>query len=176
MKKQSAGIILYKYSHPSASRTSPGASATRVGTSPRAGEEVLILLVHMGGPFYSKKDEGAWTIPKGEFNDTETPLEAAKREFKEETGGDVDGKFLELTPVKQKSGKMVYVFAIEGDFDITNFKSNMFEMEWPPRSGKMQQFPEADKAEWFTFEEASRKIMVGQRAIIEELRDRLIGF
>ena len=129
-----------------------------------------MLLVHPGGPFWQKKDDGAWTIPKGEFDDDEDPLKAAQREFEEETGSaPPDGEFLPLKPIKQTSGKAVYAWAINGDFDPTKLRSNMFPMEWPPNSGKLQQFPEIDRAAWLTPEIAKRKILKGQVPLIDEL-------
>lgn len=131
------------------------------------------FLVHPGGPFWKNKDEGAWSIPKGEFADDEDPLNAAKREFKEETGQAIDGAFISLTPVKQKSGKIIYAWAVEADIDPAAIKSNLFEMEWPPKSGKKQEFPEVDRAEWFTTEQAKEKINTSQAALIEELINSL---
>ena len=125
--------------------------------------------MHPGGPFWAKKDEGAWSIPKGEFDDGEDPLKAARREFQEETGLAPDGKFIELNPIRQKSGKFVYAWAIEGDIDPTKISSNNFEMEWPPRSGKMRSFPEVDKADWFTLDKAKRKMNAGQVALLDDL-------
>src|SRR5687767_6537163 len=119
---------------------------------------IEVILVHPGGPFWAKKDLGAWSIPKGEFSDDEEPLAAAVREFAEETGIKSSGDFFPLKPVKQKAGKIVQAFALELDVDVTNIKSNFFEMEWPPRSGKKQSFPEVDKAEWFSIDEAKLKI------------------
>jgi len=127
-----------------------------------------MLLVHPGGPFFSKKDLGAWSIPKGEFT-TEDPLAAAIREFKEELGIDIAGNFHPLAPVKLKSGKIVHAWAIEADLDISQTVSNTFTIEWPPRSGKMQEFPEVDKVEWFTIGEAKEKINGAQVGFIEEL-------
>lgn len=148
MPKKSAGLLLY--------RKSP------------SGTEVL--LVHPGGPFWKSKDEGAWTIPKGEFNDGEDPLVAAKREFEEETGSTPpDGDYVPLIPIKQKNGKMVYAWAVEGDFDPSNLRSNNFSCEWPPKSGRMQEFPEVDRAEWFVPEDAKQKMFSGQPALIDQL-------
>jgi len=132
-----------------------------------------VLLVHPGGPYWAKKDNGAWTIPKGEPGEEEDLLAAARREFMEETGFEVEGDFIKLTPIKQKGGKLVHAWAVEGDMDITQLKSNTFEMSWPPKSGKMQSFPEIDKAQWFALKEASEKILLAQVAFIEELQ-RLI--
>jgi predicted NUDIX family NTP pyrophosphohydrolase len=149
--KQSAGIVLYRFSN----------------------SELKIFLVHPGGPFWAKKDAGAWSIPKGEFNETEDPLEAAKRELKEETGYIVGGDFLELTPVKQSGGKLVYAWAVQGDCNPYTIKSNSFTIEWPPRSGKRQEFPEVDRAGWFDLKIAMEKILKGQAPLLEELRHKV---
>ncbi len=133
-----------------------------------------VFLVHPGGPFWIKKDEGAWSIPKGEFEDDEEPLAAAKREFEEETGIKISGEFIELTPIKQKSGKIVYAWAVEGNIDPAKIKSNEFEIEWPPKSGKMKTFPEIDKAAWFYFDEAKKKILESQANFIDELKKILL--
>ncbi|CAN5547986.1 NUDIX domain-containing protein [soil metagenome] len=130
---------------------------------------VEILLVHPGGPFWKNKDAGAWSIPKGEFTETEPPLEAAKREFTEETGFTCDGPFIELNPLKQKSGKIIYAFATEKDIDAAAISSNTFQMVWPPKSGILTDFPEADKAQWFPVNEALLKINTGQAKFIKEL-------
>jgi len=147
MTKKSAGLLIYR----------------------RKAKTIEMLLVHPGGPFWAKKDEGAWSIPKGELNDNENPLAAAVREMKEETGIKVSGNFIELTPVKQKSGKWVYAWAIEKELDIENIKSNTFDMEWPPRSGNKKSFPEIDKAAWFNTNEARKKIIDGQIPLIDQL-------
>src|SRR5687767_5569992 len=148
MAKKSAGILLYKVED----------------------DLLKIFLVHPGGPFWAKKDNGAWTIPKGEFDDNEDPLNAAKREFEEETGTKLSGKFIALNPVKQKSGKTVYAWALEGDIDPAKIKSNEFEIEWPPGSGKMKSFPEIDKAAWFEANEATKKIIEAQSSLIHQLK------
>lgn len=128
------------------------------------------MLVHPGGPFWRKKDEGAWTIPKGEFADDEDPLKAAKREFEEETGSmPPDAEYIPLKPIKQKNGKVVHAWAVEGEFDPATIKSNVFEMEWPPKSGRRQAFPEVDRAEWFAPEVAKQKVLSGQQKLVEEL-------
>jgi predicted NUDIX family NTP pyrophosphohydrolase len=132
--------------------------------------DLQVFLVHPGGPFYKNKDLGAWTIPKGEINENENFLEAARREFFEETGITVSGRFIELKPIKQKSGKMVYSWAIETELDPQNIVSNTFEVEWPPKSGKLQQFPEVDKAAWLTLEEARMKILPAQVALLEDYK------
>lgn len=132
-------------------------------------KELQVFLVHPGGPFYKKKDAGAWSIPKGLVDNNEVLLETAKREFEEETGFPVSGKFIELTPIKQKSGKLVYVWALEKNVDAEKIKSNLFELEWPPKSGKKQKFPEVDKAAWFSIKEAKEKINPAQASLIDEL-------
>ena len=145
-QKKSAGILMYR----------------------RGQQGLEVLLVHPGGPFWARKDAGAWSIPKGEFEDEE-PLDAAKREFTEETGFVAVGKFVELDPVKQPSGKVVYGFAVEGDCDPSAIRSNTFTMEWPEGSGRMRDFPEVDRAAWFTVSEASDKLLKGQRPILSQL-------
>ncbi|MGZ3901753.1 MAG: NUDIX domain-containing protein [Bacteroidia bacterium] len=132
-------------------------------------KEIKLFLVHPGGPFWAKKDEGSWSIPKGEFTENEEPLIAAKREFFEETGFEPNGDFIQLGTIKQKGGKLVYAWAVAGYFNADEIKSNSFEMEWPPGSGKRQQFPEVDRAGWFTTNEAKRKIIPAQIYFIEEL-------
>jgi predicted NUDIX family NTP pyrophosphohydrolase len=134
-----------------------------------------VLLVHPGGPFWAKKDLGAWSIPKGEFEEGDDPLETAKREFLEETGSPVTGKFAALTPRKQKSGKLVHAWAAEGDLEASSIVSNTFSMEWPPRSGKQQEFPEVDRGEWFTMPAAREKIQEGQVGFLDELELLLTG-
>ena len=131
-----------------------------------------VLLVHMGGPFWARKDDGAWSIPKGLFEADEDALAAARREFEEETGHAPDGPFIALGTFKQPSGKQVSAWAVEGEFDLTAFKSNTFTMEWPPKSGRMAEFPEADRAGWFGEAEALVKITKGQRPILRALFDR----
>lgn len=144
--KQSAGILAYQWK-----------------------ERLLkVFLVHPGGPFWKHKDAGAWTIPKGEFT-AEDPLQAAIREFQEETGISISGEFLELAPIKQKSGKVVHAWAVEAALELTHMYSNTFPLEWPPRSGKFVQTPEVDQWEWFTIEEAQVKIIPAQVAFIEDL-------
>jgi len=131
-----------------------------------------VFLVHPGGPFWRNKDKGAWSIPKGEFIEEE-PLAAAKREFEEETGKDITGNFIELQPIKQKAGKVVYAWAVEGDIDEATIVSNTFNVEWPYKSGKWERFPEVDKAGWFNFEEAKEKINEAQVGFIVDLADKL---
>ena len=151
MPQKSAGVLLYRTSK----------------------KYLEIFLVHPGGPFWKNKDVGAWSIPKGEFDDKEEPLDAAIREMNEETGITLKGDFIELTPVKQKSGKLVYAFAKEHDVDPSQIKSNEFEIEWPPKSGKKKLFPEIDKAQWFDIKTAKEKIISAQSSLIEELAIKL---
>lgn len=147
MGKQSAGILLYR----------------------KNDAQLQVFLVHPGGPFFKNKDLGSWSIPKGEFLDEENPLIAAKREFEEETGQSIDGNFIPLDPATLKSGKIVYAWAVEGDIDHETISSNLFKIEWPPKSGKKQAFPEIDRADWFDIETAKRKINSGQVVLIENL-------
>ena len=147
MAKQSAGILLYRFNY----------------------KKLQVFLVHPGGPFFRNKDDGAWSIPKGEFLDDEEALIAAKREFEEETGQHIEGKFIPLKPITQKGGKKVYAWAVEGDIDYETIISNVFKIEWPPRSGKKQTFPEVDKAAWFDMETAKVKINPAQAALIDDL-------
>jgi predicted NUDIX family NTP pyrophosphohydrolase len=152
MNKKSAGILLYRFKNKNAE----------------------VMLVHPGGPFWAKKDIGVWSIPKGEFEDDEEALIAAKREFEEELGKKVSAKkFIELDPVKSKSKKTVYAFAAEQDFDTTNIKSNLCWVDWPPRSGKRIEIPEIDKAEWFDVETAREKIIGYQLPLIDHLIEKL---
>jgi predicted NUDIX family NTP pyrophosphohydrolase len=151
MPKTSAGILLYRI---------------RNGA-------LEFLLVHPGGPFWKNKDAGAWTIPKGEIADNEDALAAAKREFEEELGFKPGGPFIELTPIKQKAGKMVHAWAFEGDCDPSQIKSNTFSTEWPPKSGKQAEFPEVDRAEFFNLEGAKTKINPAQIPLLEELQRRI---
>lgn len=131
------------------------------------------FLVHPGGPFWKNKDDGAWSIPKGEIDPDEEPLSAAQREFAEETGLAIGGTFTPLTPVKIASGKVIEAWAIEHDLDASAIKSNTFEIEWPPRSGKRQAFPEVDRAAWFSISAARRKIIKSQVTLLTELLNRL---
>ena len=151
MAKQSAGILFYKIFQ----------------------GELFVFLVHPGGPFFAKKDLGAWSIPKGEFGEGEDPLAAAKREFQEETGIRVEGKFTELSPTKLKSGKKILAWACEGELDPASIESNTFDLEWPPKSGKIQSFPEIDKGDWFTVPVAKTKVNEGQRPLIDPLAKML---
>jgi len=131
--------------------------------------QLQVFLVHPGGPLWTKKDIGAWSIPKGEIDPGEDPLSAAQREFEEETGVKISGRFIPLSSVKLKSGKVVQAWAVEGECDPETIKSNTFSMEWPPRSGRKQEFPEIDRAAWFGIGEAKEKINKGQVPLIEEL-------
>jgi predicted NUDIX family NTP pyrophosphohydrolase len=152
MARRSAGLLVYR----------------------RSSGELEVLLAHPGGPLWARKDDGAWTIPKGELDDDEDPLSAARREFEEETGGTPAGPFVALDPVRQPGGKVVWVWAVEGEFDITRLVSNTFEMEWPPRSGRRMECPEVDRAGWFTIDVARRKIFPGQAAFLDQLQ-RIVG-
>lgn len=152
MPKISAGIILFRFQN----RT------------------LQVFLVHPGGPFWAKKDLGAWSIPKGLLDQDEDPLAAAQREFREETGFTFSGNFLQLKPVKQKSGKVINAWAVEGDWNPTEMKSNTFSLEWPPRSGKQKEFPEVDRAAWFDIKEAKERIIPGQLGLLEELQQILL--
>lgn len=149
-KKQSAGILLYRM---------------RVGIPE-------VFLVHPGGPFWARKDAGAWSIPKGEFEEGD-PLAAAKREFLEETGSAIDGTFVTLAPLKQRGGKVVHAWAVEGNINAASVKSNTFSMEWPPRSGRQQEFSEVDRGGWFTIPAAAEKLIAGQRGFLDELERML---
>ena len=153
MAKRTAGILLF--------REAPGG--------------LEVLLVHPGGPFWTKKDEGAWTIPKGLVDDGEDPFDAAKREFREETGGSPDGDAIALEPVRQPSGKVIHAWALRGEFDPATLTSNTFLMEWPPHSGQQREFPEVDRAGWFSMEQAGRKILKGQAPLLGDLRRKLNG-
>jgi predicted NUDIX family NTP pyrophosphohydrolase len=150
MPRKSAGILLFRFKN----------------------GEPEVFLAHPGGPLWRNKDLGAWSIPKGEFDHHEDPLAAAKREFEEETGTAVDGEFISLTPVKG-SNKIIYAFALNHDFDPSGIKSNLFPLEWPPRSGKFQDFPEIDKGDWFDFESGLQKVNKHQAPLIRVLYDIL---
>jgi predicted NUDIX family NTP pyrophosphohydrolase len=131
---------------------------------------IEFLLVHPGGPFWSKKNDAAWSIPKGEYESGEDPLDVAQREFEEELGvRPPNREVIELGEIVQPSRKVIRVFALEGDLDASDIRSNLFEMEWPPKSGRKQSFPEVDRAEWFTPERARVKILPGQRPFIDRL-------
>jgi predicted NUDIX family NTP pyrophosphohydrolase len=138
------------------------------------GPALRLLLVHPGGPFWAKKDLGAWSIPKGESEEGEDALAVARREFEEELGSQAPaGEVIDLGELVQPSRKVITAFAIEGDFDASRLASNLFEMEWPQKSGRVQSFPEVDRAQWFTVEEAHEKILPGQRPFIDRLLERL---
>ncbi len=130
-----------------------------------------VLLAHPGGPFWARKDDGAWTLPKGEAGADEDALATALREFEEETGCRPAGPFIELGEVRQKSGKRVQAWAFEGDFDPAALRCNLFELEWPPRSGRRQQFPEIDRVEWFTLDAARRKLLPVQHPFLDRLAE-----
>ena len=152
MAKQTAGILVYR----------------------RRKGAIEVFLAHPGGPFWAKKDLAAWSIPKGEFVEPETPLDAAQREFAEEIGQPTPGgDLIALTPVKSPGGKVIHVFAVEGEVDADRVESNLFEMEWPPHSGKMQSFPEVDRGAWFGIEDARMRLHKGQLPILEELIAKL---
>ncbi len=138
----------------------------------RRRNQIEVLLAHPGGPFWARKDSGAWTIPKGLVRPDDL-LAGALREFREETGLNAEGPFVPLQPVRQKSGKTVHAFAFEADLDLSNFTSNTFEMEWPPRSGQRQQFPEIDRIGWFGATAAMGKIIAYQRPFLAELQEKL---
>jgi predicted NUDIX family NTP pyrophosphohydrolase len=150
-KIQSAGLLLFR----------------------RGDRDVQVLLGHPGGPFWKRKDEGAWSIPKGLTEAGENPISAALREFGEETGHRPEGEAIELGNARQPGGKIVHVWAMQGDFDVTGLRSNMFEMERPPRSGHRQTFPEIDRADWFSVADARLKILKGQVLFIERLLEAL---
>ena len=140
----------------------------------RAGAAVEVLLLHPGGPLWARRDDGAWAIPKGEYEPGEEPLAAARREFEEETGGPLpDGEALALGEVRLKSGKRVIAWALEGDLDPTAIRSNTFAMQWPPRSGQIQEFPEVDRAGWFTPAGARVKLNPAQAEFVDRLLDML---
>ena len=147
MTRTSAGLLLYRW---------------RDGA-------LEVFLVHPGGPFWARKDDGAWSIPKGEFAPGEDPLVAARREFAEETGLAVDGEVRALAPIRQAGGKVVHAFALEGELDADAIRSNSFTIEWPPRSGRLREFPEVDRAGWFALAEARRKILKSQLGRLEQL-------
>lgn len=151
MAKKSAGILLYRFQN----------------------KQVQVLLVHPGGPFWAKKDAGSWSVPKGELDENENVLDAAVREMEEETGFKAIGPYIELKPVKQRSGKIIYAFATQSDFNPKNLKSNTCFVEWPPRTNKRMEIPEVDRAEWFYIKEAKEKIVKGQVPILLELAQKL---
>jgi predicted NUDIX family NTP pyrophosphohydrolase len=139
----------------------------------RRGGETEVLLAHPGGPFWSRRDDAAWTLPKGEIGPSEDPLAAARREFLEETGFPSAPPFLPLGELRQKSGKRITAWAFEGDADPADLVSNLFELEWPPRSGRLQSFPEVDRVHWFGLDEARRKLIAGQAPFIDSLEQLL---
>jgi predicted NUDIX family NTP pyrophosphohydrolase len=147
LPKQAAGILLYR-------------------RGPRGLE---VLLAHPGGPLWARRDLGAWTLPKGQFNDDEPPIAAAKREFEEEMGSPPTGELVEIGSIKQPSGKVVHAFVAESDFDVATVRSNLFSLEWPRKSGQRAQFPEVDRAAWFPIEEARTKILKGQEPFLDRL-------
>lgn len=151
MTRRSAGVLLYK----------------------QVADSVLVLLVHPGGPFWRRRDLGAWSIPKGEYESVEEPEIAARREFMEETGYAPQGVLHPLGELRQRSGKIVTAFATADNFDATTLLSNTFDMEWPPGSGRIQSFPEIDRAEWFTVPEAREKIVIGQQPFLDRLEQLL---
>jgi predicted NUDIX family NTP pyrophosphohydrolase len=150
MSKRSAGLLMYR----------------------RRNSALEVFLVHPAGPFWAKKDVGAWSIPKGEHLEHEEPLEAAKREFVEETGFGADGTFLELGDLKQPGGKIITAWAFEGDCDPAKLRSNTFRIEWPPRSGRQMEVPEVDRGRWYTIEEARLRLLTGQREFLDRLLQR----
>ena len=135
----------------------------------RRGGGPEVLLVHPGGPFWARKDDGAWSIPKGEVEPGEDLLSSARREFAEETGFRAEPPFIPLTPVRQASGKVVHAWAVEGDADPAHLRSNPVTLEWPPKSGRHREFPEVDQAAWFSLPVAERKVVPGQRGLLAEL-------
>jgi len=151
MARQSAGILPYRHNQ----------------------GRLEVFLIHPGGPFWATKDAGAWSIPKGLFGDDEDSLAAAKREFREETGFEPAGEMIPLEPLRQPGGKLVHAWAMEGDFDPEQLRSNTFSMEWPRGSGQQREFPEVDRGAWFTVEEAARKILPGQAPFLAQLFERL---
>ena len=151
MAKRSAGLVMFRW----------------------RGDGLEVFLVHPGGPFWAKKDLGAWSIPKGEYSEGEDALAAARREFEEETGMAVAGEPIPLKDIKQPGGKVVRAWAMEGDFDSSSVRSNLFSMEWPPKSGRTQEFPEIDRGEWFPIEAAQTKLLKGQVGFLVELASKL---
>jgi predicted NUDIX family NTP pyrophosphohydrolase len=152
MAKRSAGILMY-----------------------RLRKELEVLLVHPGGPYWRSRDNGAWTIPKGEVEEAEDPAAAARREFEEEVGTAVSGDLIALGSVRQKAGKQVECFAVEGDLNADAIRSNSFSCEWPPRSGRLESFPEVDRASWFTISDARDKLIPSQWPLLDRLQEALVG-
>ena len=153
MAKKSAGLLLYRH----------------------RGNSLEVFLVHPGGPIWAGRDMGAWSIPKGELDQDEDPLAAAKREFEEETGFKAEGRFTALKPVRQRNNKIVHAWAVEGDFDASSARSNTFPLEWPPHSGITREFPEIDRAAWFSLATAREKIFNGQIELLDELEKLVAG-
>lgn len=152
MKKQSAGLLVYKIED----------------------KQIKVLVAHMGGPWFAKKEQGSWTIPKGEYDENEEPMAAAKREFKEELGQDApEGEYLELGVIEQKNNKQVIAWGVQADLDVTDIHSNSHAIEWPPKSGKQVEFPEIDRAEYLGLAEAAKKLISGQAELLERLRRKL---
>lgn len=151
MPKRSAGLLMYR----------------------RRSQQLEVFLVHPGGPLWAKKDLGAWTIPKGEYNESEQPLAAAIREFHEETGITASGNFIDLGTIRQSGGKLVSAWAFEGDCDPAQLTSNLCQLEWPPRSGRLIQFPEVDRGAWFSLSEAAKRILRGQQPLLEILTNKI---
>jgi predicted NUDIX family NTP pyrophosphohydrolase len=147
MRKRSAGLLMFR----------------------RRKDQLQVFLVHPGGPFWKNKDAGAWSIPKGEYGEEEDPLDAAKREFEEETGIKPTGEFVSLDQMKQPGGKIVRAWAVEGDCSSQAIRSNTFSMEWPPKSGRQQEFPEVDRADWFSLGDARSRILKGQVVFLDRL-------
>jgi predicted NUDIX family NTP pyrophosphohydrolase len=159
-KRTSAALLVYRF---------------RAADKPM-GARLEVLLGHMGGPFWAKKDAAGWSIPKGEYEPPEDPMAAALREFEEELGSPApDGPYLDLGTTRLSSGKIITTFAVQGDFDAATMVSNTFELEWPPRSGRIQAYPELDRAAWFTLDEAAVKLVKGQLPILEALRLKVSG-
>lgn len=153
MGVRSAGILLYRFNE----------------------GNLQVMLVHPGGPFWAKKDDGAWSIPKGIYEEGENPLAAARREFQEETGQEVDGEFIDLGELKQPSRKIVQAWALEQNLDTSRIISNTFRLEWPPKRGIMKEYPEVDKGRWFEIKEAGKKILKGQREFLDRLVEKITG-
>ncbi len=153
MPKTSAGLLLFRQSN----------------------DGLEVLLAHPGGPYWAKKDDGAWTIPKGELEDGEDPLQAARREFEEELGQPIEGEFIPLGEITQAGGKRVMAWAVRANFDPAALQSNVFTIEWPPKSGRQQEFPEVDRVSWYDLATARRKILPGQLPLLEKLRGHSTG-
>lgn len=151
MSKQSAGLLLYRIEK----------------------QDIYVLLVHPGGPFWSRKNKGVWSVPKGEYDEREDPLKAAQREFSEETGFSISGVFTPLGTIQQKGGKRVTAWAVQSKLDPADIQSNTFEMEWPPKSGHIQEFPEVDRADWFSLSDARDKLIPSQHPFLDRLEHTL---